>query len=482
MSPTSRSFTREEQLAFARLSGEFNPIHLDSVAARRLLFGRDVLHGLQLALWAADRWLAGRSTRGRFKTFQVVYRRAVGVDEPVGFAIEESAPDRARVEVNADGASVLTAEFAWEADDRGGIEIPAGAFDRSAPWERSDAELRECAGSLALRLDRSLASQLFPSLARLMPADQLAAILATTRMVGMEAPGLHSICRSLNLSDAAGRMEPSLAYCASRYDPRFSLLDLRVEGPGLTGTVSTGIRPEPVRQASYSTAREQVGRDEFAGHCALVIGGSRGLGEAASKLLAAGGADVRLTWHRGEADAQRVVVDIRAGGGAAAPFQYDVLRDGDRLTELLAGWQPTLLCYFATPYMFAGSQGRFSDALFRTFCDVYVRGFHSTLRSAGEVKGVLYPSSTALDEVLPNLAEFAAAKSAGESLCRSLAAAQPGVRFHVPRFPRLATDQTATLLRVPAMDPIEPILTALRELTGTARVALPPSPSGRGSG
>jgi NAD(P)-dependent dehydrogenase (short-subunit alcohol dehydrogenase family) len=478
----SRSFCREEQLAFARLSGEFNPIHLDALAARRLLFGRDVLHGLHLVLSAADLWLAGRSARARFKTFQVVYRRAVGIDEPVAFAIESPAPDRARVEVTADGASVLAAEFACAADEQNAIDIPSAAFKPSAPRERSERELWGCAGQLPLRLDRALLSQLFPSLARVIPVDQLAAILATTRLVGMEAPGLHSVCRSLNLSDAPGRAEPRLTYRSSRYDPRFSLLDLLVEAPGLAGTVSTGIRPAPVQQASYSASCEQVVPGEFAGRRALVIGGSRGLGEVASKLLAAGGADVRLTWHVGAEDARHVVDDIRAGGGAAGSFAYDALRDAARLPELLAGWQPAWLCYFATPFMFAGAQGRFSDALFRTFCDLYVTGFHSTLRAAGTVTGVLYPSSTAIDELPPNLAEFAAAKSAGESLCRSLASAKPGARFHVSRFPRLATDQTATLLRTSAVDPIGPVLAALRELTAAPPGAPASSPSGSGAG
>jgi hypothetical protein len=115
--------------------------------------------------------------------------------------------------------------------------------------------------------------------------------------------------------------------------------------------------------------------------------------------------------------------------------------------------------------MGAGVPGRFSDSLFRGFCDIYIQGFHATLRSAGSMKGVLYPSSAALDEPPPNMMEFAAAKSAGEVLCRSLAAAQPGVRFHVPRLPRLATDQTATLLRVSMTDPMAPMLAALRQLS-----------------
>ena len=36
----SRSFSIEDQRAFAKLSGDSNPLHIDPVAARRLMFGQ----------------------------------------------------------------------------------------------------------------------------------------------------------------------------------------------------------------------------------------------------------------------------------------------------------------------------------------------------------------------------------------------------------------------------------------------------------
>ncbi|HNC74922.1 MAG TPA: MaoC/PaaZ C-terminal domain-containing protein, partial [Elusimicrobiota bacterium] len=39
-------FDWERQNAFARLSGDANPLHVDPAAARRLLFGRAVVHGV----------------------------------------------------------------------------------------------------------------------------------------------------------------------------------------------------------------------------------------------------------------------------------------------------------------------------------------------------------------------------------------------------------------------------------------------------
>ena len=39
---------------FARLSGDFNPPHVDPVAARRSPFGTNLVHGVHGLMWALD--------------------------------------------------------------------------------------------------------------------------------------------------------------------------------------------------------------------------------------------------------------------------------------------------------------------------------------------------------------------------------------------------------------------------------------------
>ena len=57
---------------------------------------------------------------------------------------------------------------------------------------------------------------------------------------------------------------------------------------------------------------------------ALVTGASRGLGAVIARRLATDGWTVAVN-HRSEAEfAQRVVDDIRAGGGSAAAYPADV--------------------------------------------------------------------------------------------------------------------------------------------------------------
>ena len=67
---------------------------------------------------------------------------------------------------------------------------------------------------------------------------------------------------------------------------------------------------------------------------------------------------------------------------------------------------------------------------------------------------MLYPSTVFLDELPTDMAEYCAAKAAGETLCQLLVRRHRGLRIDYPCLPRVATDQTASLLPVGNQDPL----------------------------
>jgi NADP-dependent 3-hydroxy acid dehydrogenase YdfG len=242
-----------------------------------------------------------------------------------------------------------------------------------------------------------------------------------------------------------------------------------VEAPGMKGQIKSFLRPKPQAQAAFTEVCREVESGEFSAQRALIIGGTRGLGEVTAKLLAAGGAEVIITYYHGEQDAQRVVEEIVSHGANADCFPLNVLEPSQVLVSMVANRsKPLYLYYFATPFIFGATKGQFSSKRFTTFSDYYVTGFLRTFQTAAApstgLQKIFYPSSAAIEELPLDMGEYAAAKMAGEILCDFLQKANPGLTIHKPRLPRIATDQTVSLLPVSSQDPLLVLLSNLRYL------------------
>ena len=77
---------------------------------------------------------------------------------------------------------------------------------------------------------------------------------------------------------------------------------------------------------------------ELAGRCAIISGGSRGIGEACAHLLARNGAMVVLT-GREPATGEPVAAAIRSGGGKAVFVTADNASEADWVTVVAAAEQ-----------------------------------------------------------------------------------------------------------------------------------------------
>jgi len=466
-----RRFSSDDHLAFAQLSGDYNPLHMDRIAARRLLYGKPVVHGIHAVLWALDSYLDDSEAGGRvLSSVKVVFRSPIGLGEELSCRLQYHDGASSEMGLLSQDSTIAQMKVVWSNSDLvGSVHIPDEFPAQAQCVELSSNEVATCSGEVDLVLNGPRLSTLFPNLAKSVSRLQVAEILATTRLVGMICPGMHSIFSELELHFTPNDNGPSvLSYMVAEYDERFSRVVMRVTAPGLEGKIVAFVRPRPQVQADLESVRARVVPAEFAGQRALVVGGSRGLGEIAAKLLAAGQADLVITYHTGIEDAQRVVEEIVRGGGGRARFcALDVSEPWPDAAAILGkDWVPTHLYYFATPAIFRAKKGRFSLPLFQDFCDYYVGGFLKTVqavRSLGPgLERVYYPSSVSIDEVPSNMGEYVAAKMAGEALCSFLEEHTRGIRILAIRLPRIATDQTASLLQVDSQDGVETMLHTLR--------------------
>lgn len=452
-----RTFTAADQHAFARISGDWNPMHTDAVAARRTLFGKQVVHGVHTLLWALDAF----GHRGSLARLEAKFLRGITLGAKVECQVEKPAPGAFQLLILADGSPAARVKGSF-GSVACAFPITSAAVSHKAPVELPFAQATSSAGSVPLVLDEVLARTLFP--ANILPAWQTAAILATTHVVGMECPGLHSIYAGLTLNFSEPEGPGELSFAVATADPRFSSVEIAVSGPGTKGMLRALFRPPPQQQPGLAEAESVVRPGEFSGWRALVVGGSRGLGEVAGKLVAAGSGSVCLTYLHGAVEAQKISLELCAAGREA----YTVPLDVTGTTFPTLPWAPTHVLYFATPFISIDRTRSFSPGKFTHLCSHYVSGFHFTISSLRPPLAIIYPSTVYLDETTPHLAEYCAAKAAGEELCRHFSKNSPGFHIHAPRLPRMLTDQTAEVgaNELPGALPI--ILRELRVLSAMA--------------
>ncbi len=127
-----RTITESDVVAFATLSGDFHPQHVDAVWAADSIFGERIAHGMLVLSYALglvpfepERVMALRQVRSKFKAPVKLGDtiRAEGSVEAVKPLNEESGlVDTSWRVVNQDGAAVALAsvQVVWRRDGGGG--------------------------------------------------------------------------------------------------------------------------------------------------------------------------------------------------------------------------------------------------------------------------------------------------------------------------------------------------------------------------
>lgn len=451
-----RVFELKDQLEFADMSGDYNPIHIDPVEARRTLVGMPVLHGCHGVLWLIESLCAVRSLAA-FQRIEAVFYAPAYLDCVLEAHMETDGPDT--ILSLKDGGTVLTRlRLVW-----GSVEAIAVADDALRPHPEvpkqrpASVRFEEMAAWSAdqdLHWDPALGRIRFPSLVDTSTGRGLIALFGTlSRLVGMECPGQNSLFSKILVSPSAhmGQMHARVISARNRVAP----VVIEAEGAGVLCRIEAFCRPEPTQQPHFNEIRAVVPVGSSAGVNALIIGGSRGLGEVTAKIIAAGGGRVAVGYHVGGDDAERVVAEIRAGGQEAIAVQFDAANSREALDRLEnSGFQADHLYYFATSRISARRISGFDRELYESFLRIFVEGFVNTVRRASDdgrkSLRAFYPSSVFVGNKMAKDIEYVAAKTAGEAVCRAFqnlgTDPQFGLSILVERLPRTATDQTASIL------------------------------------
>ena len=469
-----RTFSFEDQEEFAQWSGDSNPMHMDALAARRTQAGAPVVHGMHLLIWSLNALLHQYPELRGVQRIRAQFQKFVLVGERAAVELLTIKANTVRWVVSVDGGArcKFVANFAADAQESqeldSGDAADAGMAPPTAALELSFADLTNRTGSLRIP------SATIEGLARIYPAAaagagacRMASLAITSTLVGMVCPGLHSIYGELTVEAAPKqKSQGALHYRVAETDERFRTVSMEIEGGGWTGRVEAFLRTPPVMQPGMEALRGVFPADAFSGTRALIVGGSRGLGELTAKLLATGAAETWITYRSGRADAEQVAREIIAAGGVCHTVQWDATEPPEKLLAQL-DQVPTQVYFFATPAIFRPQARIYEPERLKSFLQVYVDGFWRLVLSLRSIRPEIrfyYPSSVSVSDRPQGMTEYSMAKAAGEILCADINAQLAPTRVVMTRLPRLATDQTASVTAVETESAVDGMAEVIRSM------------------
>jgi NAD(P)-dependent dehydrogenase (short-subunit alcohol dehydrogenase family) len=465
-------FALQDQTDFAEVSGDWNPIHLDEGAARRSPFGEVIVHGVHAALRALEMRLAeGAAPLPPLARLHASFPQPTFLGDRLELTAKATEGGE-KLTVSTGNAVLTKLTLATDPGLAPGPGVPARNAEAANPRQPLDRRIDEAgphSGTLALAVPRDRLERLLPGCAARLGGRTLAGLALLSTIVGMEWPGRLSLLSGFDVDFGGGDASlHDIEYRVTLAQEQFRLTKIAVRGPDFSAEVTAFFRPPPPPPLRLDTVAEQVPPGAFRGEVALIVGGSRGLGAVAAKLIAAGGGAAIITYNSDAAAAEALCRELRPSSPASRLLRLDVNDAGSATAVAGLAPPPTLLLYFATPQIFRRRVSDFSHEMLADFRRYYVDGFERVFKAAkesGHLRAALNPSTIALDQPIDQLVEYAAAKGEAEAASRALME-QAGGRISIltPRLPRILTDQTNAVVHKAAADPVAILMPLLQEM------------------
>lgn len=436
---------------FAKVSGDFNPIHLNEKYAKNSYFSTQIVYGIVLLFCSLEMNL--KNKKGIFNLEKIDVKFLDFVKKDSLFCIKNIKKENIKLD---DGLIVkkiicqiiqkgqIMAKFDFILKEQNTknkneiesklkkdsmffysakkhINLPCFNIDFSFGLDSIESTKQE-----EMKYNSLEFAELFPNCAKKLEYNQIAALLLSTKIVGMKYPGEFSI---------------------------YSSLFWNKEKFNYKGKIKAFIRPQIPANKTIIELKEKY--ENILQKCnlkkekALVIGASSGLGNVFAKMLSIGGAEVLGSYFSKELD-----FNIKS-------FYFNAQKITKESLQKIAQFQPSSVFYFATPKIVAK---KFSKNDLLAFLDIYIFGLNHILNICSP-KIIFAPSSIFVKEMPKDFSSYIIAKSAMETYLQILAKERQ-IKIYTPRLEKIQTAQTLQILPQSLLSPQDVALKEIIKIFG----------------
>lgn len=342
-------------MEFARISGDFSPLHTDPQFARHSRYRGVVAHGM----FSAVLLLSLREEEFVPSHIQFDFLAPVVADETIEFQCTDGQNLNWRTFRKSDNKETLFAQFGNPCPmEKNQIPVECDAF--RPKLHLNDLSLNILVGkkeSVQFSADEKRIQQLNTLLTQMgsLPLSDQAASFSLflggiSALVGMRLPGKNATFLDFewtgteNPGSTPVRIDLSVDEVlpgSQRAIIKVEVFrDNRIMGHG---SITAMVQASETRNSSCEDLKSSVLPLAFSGKTAWVVGASRGIGNTTAKLLALSGAKVVLQYYQGKEEAEESVKDILSHGGIAMAVQGDIRKNeqmaliGEKIQENFGG-------------------------------------------------------------------------------------------------------------------------------------------------
>lgn len=407
-------FTFTDQDMFSRLSGDYNPIHLDSEYCKSSIYGEILVHGAHAFLFGMEHYL--QYWEHRVDEVSVEFKKPIFLNRDISYLFKSKNIElvqgnclRCRIKLKTDGQSSQHQKIDVENYIRRTERLDSEEVNLTPTRVLPSKALIGQSLSCRPVIDFSMANKFFPNICRYMP--ELLDLLAITRLVGMELPGENSIFANFEIKR---RNLPGLRdvfFQVKDFDSRFNMLVLAVKSYSWSGRIRAFFREPSLKRVDSIKLDPKLNIEVPTGRRCLILGGSRGLGRGLALGCAQLGLDTVATCRSDNLLGSLVPESLMS---KLTYIVFDVNTDS---FDLLKNHEFDYIFYCCSPKILPDdikNSDELREEYSRVFVDCFIRAY-SQLKIA--CSSFFYPSTSFLAEKESRYGEYCNAKRRAENFC-----------------------------------------------------------------
>ena len=431
---SKKKFTLKDQACFSNFSGDYNPIHLCDVYARKTIYGQIIVHGMNILFWSLDSILKEKIN---FRSIKVKFLKPAFLDEMLYCYWHEEQKIiyiKNRYTLICKIKLKLCAIFK---PNKHKIKI----LKRSKFPQNTDIfkfkkfikyEFGFCGDEISIY-------NIYSNLRENLGLEVLKEIGFLSYIVGMKFPGLYSLFLT---ADINFKINNDLQFFKiSKTDKRINYIWTEFKGKSIYGCLESMLRPKEKNGLENKVIKKYIKPDEFKNFNSLVIGGSRGIGNLVTRIIANGGGKVHFTYHKGKEESDTINKSFSKNNNVQKAIKLNILNNFEisKLRDI-----PTLnsIFYFPSPKIIKSWNKKHDESLLKIYKLYYFRQFRvivNELSTINEKRIFFYPSTILINKNEAGFNSYIKAKMLGEKFCSNNR--NKNIKFYYPRLPKLLTDQ-----------------------------------------